>query len=104
MAKTTLHELREKSYLLTGFLEYLIEHFLGPSSPYNRQSHITCVSITPKDPRQRGCQLSLKFNTSIDRIYKELVKRGVAVRIQFIKYVDQKYSKRCCSVMNDIRM
>lgn len=36
--------------------------------------------ITPKDPHQRGCQLSLKFVCDIHLIYKELIKRGIAVR------------------------
>ncbi|KAF8361166.1 kynu-1 [Pristionchus pacificus] len=74
-----LTQLRDKSIRLTGYLELLIEHFFSPSSSFRASNKISCESITPKDPNQRGCQLSLKFNISIDRIYKELVKRGVAV-------------------------
>ncbi|VDK74180.1 unnamed protein product [Anisakis simplex] len=36
--------------------------------------------MTPSDPNQRGCQLSLKFNVDITKIWTELTKRGVVVR------------------------
>ncbi|PIO63676.1 kynureninase, partial [Teladorsagia circumcincta] len=46
---------------------------------HERASKISCVIITPEEFHQRGCQLSLRFSVSIDVIYPELVKRGVAV-------------------------
>lgn len=79
ISKTTIHDLRSKSVLLTGYLEYLINHFLSPSSLNRRTKRVMCTIMTPSDPEQRGCQLSLKFNIDIARVYKELVKRGVAV-------------------------
>ena len=37
--------------------------------------------ITPEDSEERGAQLSLKFSSSIDNIFKELMKRGVCVSV-----------------------
>ncbi|CAJ0959038.1 unnamed protein product, partial [Mesorhabditis belari] len=74
----TMEQLRSKSFYLTGYLEYLLKYYCGEDSPH-RKSKIWCRSITPKNFCERGCQLSLKFNVSIDVIYKELTRRGVAV-------------------------
>ncbi|CAG9533199.1 unnamed protein product [Cercopithifilaria johnstoni] len=79
LSKTTIQDLRTKSVLLTGYLEYLINHFLSPSSLNRRTKKIMCTIMTPSDPEQRGCQLSLKFNIDISLVYDELVRRGVAV-------------------------
>uniref|UniRef100_A0A8C4EIE2 Kynureninase n=1 Tax=Dicentrarchus labrax TaxID=13489 RepID=A0A8C4EIE2_DICLA len=74
---TFLHEaLRRKSLLLTGYLEYLSRHYFSedpaqPDKPYVR-------IITPSDPQQRGCQLSLCFSIHIKKVFQELEKRGVA--------------------------
>uniref|UniRef100_A0AC34GHC0 Kynureninase n=1 Tax=Panagrolaimus sp. ES5 TaxID=591445 RepID=A0AC34GHC0_9BILA len=67
--KTSMEQLREKSLKLTGYLEFLI----------SETSKIRCEILTPKDPAQRGCQLSLKFNFDIAEVYKQLVRRGIAV-------------------------
>lgn len=77
MSKTSLEELREKSLKLTGYLEFLIDFYLAKTE--GNQRRVTCEIITPRDPEQRGCQLSLKFNCDISRIYQQLVKRGVVV-------------------------
>jgi kynureninase len=50
--KTNMNDLCKKSRDLTGYLEYLILKWI----PSNR-----VVIITPSDPNQRGCQLSLLF-------------------------------------------
>ncbi|KAK6766801.1 hypothetical protein RB195_026215 [Necator americanus] len=73
-----LEDLRSRSCYLTGYLEYLIKHFFGESSEH-RTTKIFCSVITPAEFHERGCQLSLRFSVSIDVVYKELVKRGVAV-------------------------
>ncbi|CAI2357195.1 unnamed protein product [Caenorhabditis sp. 36 PRJEB53466] len=70
--------LRSRSLYLTGYLEILVEHFFSKHSPY-RTTKLMIDIITPLDFHERGCQLSLRFSSPIDRIYKELVKRGVAV-------------------------
>ncbi|GMT22078.1 hypothetical protein PFISCL1PPCAC_13375, partial [Pristionchus fissidentatus] len=74
----SIDDLRRRSYKLTGYLEYLVEYYFGAGSSHRVSDKVSCHSITPKETDQRGCQLSLKFNVSIDRIFKELIKRGVA--------------------------
>lgn len=49
--KTSMQSLSEKSVKLTGLLEFLLETSFG--------SQISLM--TPKDPQQRGCQLSIKI-------------------------------------------
>ena len=40
--------------------------------------------ITPVNPAERGCQLSVKFSVPIKSVHKELEKRGVVVRIEMV--------------------
>uniref|UniRef100_A0A915KV39 Aminotransferase class V domain-containing protein n=1 Tax=Romanomermis culicivorax TaxID=13658 RepID=A0A915KV39_ROMCU len=75
-AKTSMETLRQKSILLTGYLEYLLDKFLNHDSPY-RQTLASCRIITPRSIGQRGCQLSLIFSIELDSIFVELEKRGV---------------------------
>lgn len=74
---TSMKALRRKSLLLTGYLEYLIKryHTGDPAQPHRPHVRI----ITPSDPEQRGCQLSLNFSVHIRKVFDELEKRGVAV-------------------------
>ncbi|KAK7154686.1 hypothetical protein R3I93_009583 [Phoxinus phoxinus] len=83
--KTTMKDLRTKSVLLTGYLEFLITHYYtrDQSDPDDiittSDPDEPCVDIiTPSDPEQRGCQLSLSFSRPIRAVYEELEKRGVA--------------------------
>ncbi|KAF3688383.1 Kynureninase [Channa argus] len=73
---TTMQELRKKSYLLTGYLEYLIQHYYTKDPAQPHKPHVSI--ITPSDPQQRGCQLSLCFSVPITKVFQELEKRGVA--------------------------
>ncbi|KAH7726243.1 kynureninase [Aphelenchoides avenae] len=77
MAKTSLEELRRRSLQLTGYLEFLIDYYLAKID--GKERRVTCEILTPRDPNQRGCQLSLKFSCDISKIYQQMVKRGVAV-------------------------
>ncbi|XP_028281043.1 kynureninase [Parambassis ranga] len=74
---TNMQALRRKSLLLTGYLEYLVQHYYtkDPARPDKPHVHI----ITPSDPQQRGCQLSLSFSVPIRRLFQELEKRGVSL-------------------------
>uniref|UniRef100_A0A7N8X4D6 Kynureninase n=1 Tax=Mastacembelus armatus TaxID=205130 RepID=A0A7N8X4D6_9TELE len=74
--QTSMQVLRRKSLLLTGYLEYLIQHYYteDPRQPSKPHIHI----ITPSDPKQRGCQLSLSFSVPIRKVFQELERRGVA--------------------------
>jgi kynureninase len=60
--------LRAKSELLTGYLEFLINH-------ENSDENIRI--ITPSDPAQRGCQLSLQTRANGRAIFDRLTARGV---------------------------
>ena len=77
-------ELREKSVLLTGYMEYLLDTFFGEHSP-ERTTDAYMRILTPRNAEQRGCQLSLKFSTDIAKVYQELLKRGVAVSLSLIQ-------------------
>ena len=57
--------LREKSLKLTGFLEFLIK----------KNPNITI--ITPSDPEQRGCQLSLLTKKNGRELFEKLTDQGV---------------------------
>ncbi|KAM3857260.1 kynureninase [Diretmus argenteus] len=71
----SMSALRRKSVLLTGYLEYLIQSHYTRDAAQPDQPYITV--ITPSDPQQRGCQLSLCFSIPIRQVFQELEKRGV---------------------------
>ena len=59
--------LREKSIKLTGYLEYLLD-----------QIHSEAFTVvTPSEPEQRGCQLSLRFESDGDKLHKYLTEKNV---------------------------
>ena len=60
--KVGMNKLRMKSINLTGYLEYLIL----------QMNNINIDIITPKDPNQRGCQLSIKLNNSNKSLHENL--------------------------------
>lgn len=59
--------LRRKSVLLTGYLEYLLLH----------EGHDTCSIITPTEPGERGCQLSLRIGANGRQLFEHLSSSGV---------------------------
>ena len=67
--QTTIKELRKKSMLLTGYLEFLLKDFDPKQQFYS--------VITPPDPAQRGCQLSLLIQRNGKKIFKSLMRAGV---------------------------
>ncbi|XP_023933216.1 kynureninase-like [Lingula anatina] len=77
--KTNMEDLRAKSKLLTGYLELLLQRlYPKPKDGCQNSGQKPYVEIlTPADPEQRGCQLSLAFSCSIEAMFKELTKRGV---------------------------
>uniref|UniRef100_A0AAQ6IDE6 Kynureninase n=1 Tax=Anabas testudineus TaxID=64144 RepID=A0AAQ6IDE6_ANATE len=72
---TSMQAIRRKSLLLTGYLEYLIQHYYSEDPNQPHKPHVRI--ITPLDPEQRGCQLSLCFSVPIRKIFEEIQKRGV---------------------------
>lgn len=67
--KAGMKKLREKSVQLTGFLEFL----LLEADPESRHFQI----LTPSDPEQRGCQLSLFFPRHGLEIFNYLSAQGI---------------------------
>jgi len=62
-----MERLREKSERLTGYLEFLIDQ-LGDS---------VVTIITPRDAKQRGCQLSLRIPKNGKTLFQKLSDSGV---------------------------
>ena len=64
--------------MFVGYLELLLEeNFSKEKNP-----DFFVEIITPKDPAQRGCQLSVKFSVPVMNLKREFDKRGVVVCIQ----------------------
>jgi kynureninase len=66
-----LDKLRQKSLLLTSYLEYLIQQI------NRKHSENLFMIITPKDPDTRGCQLSIVCKRNGKAIFNYLAKNGV---------------------------
>ncbi|WP_374948232.1 kynureninase [Mucilaginibacter sp.] len=66
-----LQPLRQKSLLLTGYLEYLIAEV---NTAYGDDVY---RSITPTDPEARGCQLSVVCKQNAKAIFNHLAANGV---------------------------
>lgn len=64
-----MENLRAKSEKLTAYLEYLIEQISGKSG--------VLEIITPKNPAERGCQLSLLIHRGGKAVFDEFYKHGV---------------------------
>lgn len=62
-----MEKLRAKSTRLTGYLESLLDHYHPP--------HVT--SITPRDPHQRGAQLSLRLERNGPAVHERLARAHV---------------------------
>lgn len=62
-----IHALRKKSRKLTGYLEFLIKGL----------NNERLAIITPADPEQRGCQLSIRVKDGDRGLQEKLVSRGV---------------------------
>ena len=65
--KAGMAALREKSLKLTGYMEFLLQQLEG----------LPFEIITPADPAQRGCQLSLLFSKDGKKYFDALTEAGV---------------------------
>jgi len=65
--KAGMVALREKSEKLTAYTAFLL----------NQITHLPFRILTPEDPRQRGCQLSLLFLENGRKIFDTLTEQGV---------------------------
>lgn len=73
---TSMTELRQKSLLLTAYLEHLL------SAPATSSTNLASYTIiTPKDPQSRGAQLSVLFQPTgcgvMEFVMSELLKNGI---------------------------
>lgn len=64
-----IKKLRAKSELLTGYLTYLL-HEIDPEGK-------SFTILTPADPKQRGCQLSIYMQRHGKKVFQALTKAGV---------------------------
>jgi kynureninase len=64
-----MDRLREKSVALTGYLHHLVEHSAGERIEV----------LTPREPSERGCQLSLRVTHHPRELARELEEEGVVV-------------------------
>ncbi len=62
-----IENLREKSVLLTGYLEYLIEEL----------NDYRINIITPKNRDERGCQLSIQVKSADKKLHTQLTEAGI---------------------------
>ncbi|KAG9285392.1 hypothetical protein G9A89_010867 [Geosiphon pyriformis] len=70
-SQTNMWDLRTKSILLTGYLDYLLEKEI-----HGKGYKI----ITPKDPRQRGAQLSILIEGGkLNKVLEKLFTHGIVV-------------------------
>ncbi|KPQ15550.1 MAG: kynureninase KynU [Algoriphagus marincola HL-49] len=67
--KAGIKNLRKKSELLTGYLEFLIQEISGESG--------ILEIITPENPSERGCQLSLLIHQGGKAVFDEWYQHGV---------------------------
>lgn len=63
-----IENLRQKSYRLTTYLELLLKEYFTPEE---------VVILTPPDPSQRGCQISVRVPVSVSTVMKMLEERNV---------------------------
>ncbi len=64
--------LRQKSKLLTGFAEFIIDDIVQKNGLQNKLK-----IITPSDTKQRGCQLSIILNKDGKKIHRHLTDQGI---------------------------
>lgn len=70
--------LRAKAVKMTGYLEYLIENLNAPITNHpSPVTHRRFNIITPKDPAQRGCQLSILTGDDGKKLFDFLTENGV---------------------------
>lgn len=62
-----MNKLRQKSIKLTGYLEFLIKGL----------NHAQIEIITPSDPNQRGCQLSIQVKNANKELHQKLTDQHV---------------------------
>jgi kynureninase len=67
--KAGIYNLRKKSVLLTGYLEFLLNQITNLRESFS--------VITPTDPMQRGCQLSILMHQNGKSVFQKLTRAGI---------------------------
>jgi kynureninase len=70
--QTNMQQLRKKSILLTGYLEFLLNEKI-------EKQQLPLKIITPADPAERGCQLSLLVKENGKQIFQKLTEANIVV-------------------------
>ncbi len=70
--KVDPRKLRRKSLALTGYAEYLINTLVAETGAKAR-------IITPENPEERGCQLSLAIEEQGNKVFEQLTRHGIVV-------------------------
>ncbi|MEA5458887.1 kynureninase [Arcicella sp. LKC2W] len=68
--KAGIENLREKSIKLTGFLRFILEEF-------NQKNEQILNIITPTNPDESGCQLSILVEKNGKELFDKLIKKGI---------------------------
>jgi len=64
-----INNLRKKSFILTGYLEFLLKSI--------ENSNESFTIITPTNKNERGCQLSLLMKKNGKKVFDRITKAGV---------------------------
>jgi len=64
--------MREKSLLLTGYLEFIVDQVRNTTG-------VQLQILTPANPNERGCQLSIIVPGAKKQLVKDLAERGIVV-------------------------
>lgn len=75
-----IDRLLAKQYLLTGYLEYLLDHFNSEELKSNDTKLMDIITL--RDPQQRGCQLSVTFSIPLEHIHQRIEKMGILCDIR----------------------
>jgi kynureninase len=69
-----MERILQKQFLLTGYLEHLLKKYFNSAN---------MIVVTPDDPDQRGCQLSLVFSMDLHKVHSKLEAHGVVVVLSY---------------------
>lgn len=77
--------LRKRSKVLTAYFEAKLNKLIQTEAKSSTndliKGSLLFDYITPVNPDERGCQLSIRFKTDILQVFNELEKRGVVVSL-----------------------
>ncbi|KAJ3488170.1 hypothetical protein NLG97_g6247 [Lecanicillium saksenae] len=83
-SKHSMFDLRGRSMALTAYTQYLLDKILADIQANNPDAPAPFTYLTPRDPKQRGAQLSLKFGSPsvVESTMRILTGNGIACDLQ----------------------